>query len=191
DGGARMIDLTTSYLGLSLKNPLVASASPLCEDLVNLRDMEDDGAAAVVLHSLFEEQLALEGQDLDRQLSRGAESFPEALSYFPDMADYNFGPEGYLEHIREAKAALDIPVIASLNGSTTGGWVRYAREIEKAGADALELNIYYLPTDPNRTGQEVEQRYCDLVALVRSRVRIPVAVKLGPYFSALANLARR
>jgi dihydroorotate dehydrogenase (fumarate) len=186
-----MIDLTTNYLGLALKNPLVASASPLCEDLVNLRDMEEAGAAAVVLHSLFEEQLALEGQNLDRQLSQGAESFAEALTYLPDMADYNFGPEGYLEHIREAKAALGIPVIASLNGSTTGGWVRFAREIEEAGADALELNIYYLPTDPRRTGQEVEQRYCDLVALVRSHVRIPVAVKIGPYFSALANLARR
>jgi dihydroorotate dehydrogenase (fumarate) len=186
-----VIDLTTNYLGLPLKNPLVASASPLCEDLANLRDMEEAGAAAVVLHSLFEEQLSLEGKTLDRDLSRGAESFPEALHYFPDLADYNFGPEGYLEHIREAKATLDIPVVASLNGSSTGGWVRFAREIEEAGADALELNIYHLPTDPNMTGQEVEQRYVDLVALVRSHVRIPVAVKLGPFFSALANFARR
>src|SRR5262249_328810 len=128
-----MIDLSTTYLGLPLRNPLVVSASPLCEDLDNLVAMEEAGAAAIVLHSLFEEQLTLERQDLTRNLFRGTESFPEALSYFPDMADYNLGPEGYLEHIRQAKAAARIPVIASLNGTSLGGWVRYARDIEAAG----------------------------------------------------------
>jgi dihydroorotate dehydrogenase (fumarate) len=185
------MDLTTTYLGLTLRNPLVVSASPLSEDLDNLRRMEDSGAAAVVLHSLFAEQLSLESQDLDRQLSRGAESFPEALSYFPDMADYNFGPEGYLEHVHQAKAAVAIPVIASLNGTSSGSWVRYAREIEKAGADALELNVYTIPTDPAQAGAQVEQSVCDLVRQVRAAVQIPLAVKLSPFYTAPAHLARQ
>jgi dihydroorotate dehydrogenase (fumarate) len=184
-----MIDLTTTYLGWSLKNPLIVSASPLSEDLDNLRRMEDSGAAAVVLHSLFEEQIHLESQDLSRQLERGTESFAEALTYFPDMADYNFGPEGYLEHIRQAKAALDIPVIASLNGASVGGWTRYAREIQEAGADALELNIYSLPTDPKLSGTQVETMYVNLVRQVKNSLRIPLAVKLGPFFTAFANFA--
>jgi len=186
-----MIDLSTVYLGLSLRNPLVVSASPLSEDVISIREMEDAGAAAVVLPSLFEEQLALESQDLAHHLSHGTETFAEALTYFPDMADYNFGPEGYMEHIRQAKSGVDIPIIASLNGTQPGGWVRFAREMEQAGADALELNIYYLPTEPKRTSEEVEQSYCDLVSLVKANVHIPVAVKLSPYFTAIANLAAR
>jgi dihydroorotate dehydrogenase (fumarate) len=185
-----MIDLSTTYLGLALENPLVVSASPLCEDLTYLQQMEQAGAAAVVLHSLFEEQLAIESTDLDRQLSRGTESFAEALTYFPDMTDYNLGPEGYLEHICEAKALLRIPVIASLNGSSLSGWVRFARLIEEAGADALELNIFSIPTDPKQSAALVEQDYCDLVRQVKAAVGIPVAVKLAPFFTALAHFAR-
>ena len=186
-----MIDLSTSYLGLKLKNPLVVSPSPLCEDLGNIRRMEDAGAAAVVLHSLFEEQITLESQDLDHFLTHGTESFAEALSYFPDMGQYNLGPDGYLEHIRKAKAAVKIPIIGSLNGVSTGGWISYAKKMEQAGADALELNIYYIPTDPEMTGAQVEQMYADLVRDMRASVKIPVAVKLGPYFTALASMARR
>jgi dihydroorotate dehydrogenase (fumarate) len=184
-------DLSTTYLGLRLRNPLVVSASPLSEDLVTIVEMEEAGAAAVVLPSLFEEQLLLEGENLSHHLSAGTESFPEALNYLPEMADYNLGPDGYLELIREAKAAVKIPVIASLNGVTPGGWLRFAREMEEAGADAIELNTYYLPTSPRRTGAEVEQGYVDLVGRVKAGVRIPVAVKIAPYFSALANVARR
>jgi dihydroorotate dehydrogenase (fumarate) len=186
-----MIDLSTTYLGLHLRNPLVVSASPLCEDLDNLVAMEEAGASAIVLHSLFEEQLTLESQDLTRNLYRGTESFPEALTYFPDMADYNLGPDGYLEHIRQAKAAVKIPVIASLNGTSQGGWIRYAKEIEEAGADALELNIYSIPSHPDLTGLQVEHSYYELVKRIKSHIRIPLAVKLGPYFTALANLAQQ
>jgi len=186
-----MIDLSTRYLGLRLASPLVASPSPLCESLDNIRAMEDAGAAAVVLHSLFEEQIALESFHLDRHLSHGTESYAEALNYFPDLHNYNLGPEGYLEHLRQAKEAVDIPIVGSLNGVSTGGWIDYAKKIEEAGADALELNIYYLPTDPTLTGAEVEQMYLDLVRDVKASVSIPVAVKLGHAFSALANLAPR
>jgi dihydroorotate dehydrogenase (fumarate) len=186
-----MVDLSTSYLGLALRSPLVASASPLCEKVDNIRRMEDAGAGAVVLHSLFEEQITLESHHLDRYLSQGAESFAESLTYFPDMTAYNLGPDGYLEHIRRAKAAVAIPIIGSLNGVSTGGWIRYARRIEEAGADALELNVYYIPTDPEVTAAEVERMYVDLVHDVAASVRIPVAVKLGHSFSAMANLARR
>jgi dihydroorotate dehydrogenase (fumarate) len=186
-----MVDLTTRYLGLTLKNPLVASASPLCEDIDNIRRMEDAGAGAVVLHSLFEEQITLEGHDLDRYLTHGAESFAEALTYFPDMTEYNLGPEGYLDHLRRAKAAVDIPIIGSLNGVSSGGWIRYARKIEEAGADALELNVYFIPTNAEMTGAEVEQVYVDLVRDVKASIRIPVAVKVGHAFSAIANVGRR
>jgi dihydroorotate dehydrogenase (fumarate) len=184
-------DLSTTYLGLRLASPIVASSSPLCESLDNLRRMEDAGAAAVVLHSLFEEQLALESNGLDRALAEGAESNPEASGYFPDLKSYNLGPDGYLEHIRKAKAALGIPVIGSINGVTRGAWVRYAKKIEEAGADAVELNVFFIPTDPKLTATEVEQRYCDLVRDVKSAIRIPLAVKVGHQFSAFANLARR
>jgi dihydroorotate dehydrogenase (fumarate) len=186
-----MIDLTTSYMGLTLKNPLVVSASPLGQSLSAMVRAEEAGAAAIVLHSLFEEQIHLEGEDLDRVLNGSAESYPEALTYFPDMADYNLGPEGYLEHIREAKMVLGVPLIASLNGASLGGWVRFAKEIEEAGADALELNIYFLPTDPDVTGAAVDNRYIEIVRAVRASVGLPLAVKIGPYFSAPAAFARR
>jgi dihydroorotate dehydrogenase (fumarate) len=185
------MDLTTNYLGLTLRNPLVVSASPLAEEIGNIRRMEEAGAGAVVLHSLFEEQIAVESYELDRYLSYGAESYAESLSYFPDLTGYNLGPEGYLEHIAKAKAAVGIPVIASLNGSSPGGWTRYAKKIEEAGADALELNIYTISADPEVSAAEVEQTYCDLVSQVKEGVSIPVAVKLPPYFSAMAHLARR
>jgi len=185
-----MIDLSTRYLGLSLASPLVASASPLSESLDNIRAMEDAGAAAVVLHSLFEEQIDVEREHLDRYLSHGAESHPEALDYFPDLAGYNLGPDGYLEHLRRAKEAVGIPIIGSLNGVSTGGWIEFARKMQQAGADALELNIFYVPTDPALSGVQVERMYVDLVRDVKASVSIPVAVKLGHAFSAPANLAR-
>jgi dihydroorotate dehydrogenase (fumarate) len=186
-----MTDLSTTYLGLKLKNPLVVSPSPLCEEIGNLRRMEDAGAAAVVLHSLFEEQITLESRELDRSLSAGTESFAESLTYFPDMTSYNLGPEGYLEHIRKAKAAVSIPIIGSLNGVSTGGWIDYAKKIEEAGADALELNIFHIPTDPEMEGGQVERMYCDLAVQVKASVRIPLAVKLSLYFSSMVNMARR
>jgi dihydroorotate dehydrogenase (fumarate) len=186
-----MIDLTTTYLGLNLRNPLVCSASPLCQDLEALRRMEEAGAAAVVLHSLFEEQLTLESLDLSRYLDQGTEGYAESLSYLPDMSRYNLGTEGYLEHIALAKGLLTIPVIASLNGRTRGGWVQYARRIEQAGADALELNVYEVSTDPERSAASVENDLVGLVSDVVREVRIPVAVKLGPFYTAPAHLARR
>jgi dihydroorotate dehydrogenase (fumarate) len=186
-----MPDLSTTYLGLPLRSPLVASASPLCEEVANIRRMEDAGAGAVVLHSLFEEQITLESQHLDRYLAHGTETFAESLTYLPEAPRDRLGPDGYLEHVRRAKAAVDIPVIGSLNGISAGGWTDYARRIQEAGADALELNVYYIPTDPEMTGAEVEQRYVDLAREVRGAVGIPVALKLGHAFSAMANLARR
>ncbi len=185
------MDLTTQYLGLTLKNPVVASASPLSEDVGKIRKLEDAGAAAVVLHSLFEEQITLESVELDQRLSQATEAFAEALSYFPDLTGYNLGPEGYLEHIARAKAAVGIPIIASLNGVSKGGWICYAKGMEEAGADALELNIFTIQTDRRLTGAELEQAYCDLVREVTASVNIPVAVKLTPYFTAMANIARR
>lgn len=186
-----MIDLTTTYLGMALKNPVVASSSPICKTLDGIRKLEDAGAAAIVLHSLFEEQLTLESHDLDHHLWQGSETYAESLSFFPELQDYNLGPEGYLEHLRKAKEAVSVPVIASLNGISTGGWVRYARHMQEAGADAIELNMYFLPTDPNLTGAAMEDIYVDLVRAVKAEVRVPVAVKVGPYFSAMANMARR
>lgn len=186
-----MIDLSTHYLGLPLRNPIVCSSSPLCQDLQSLLRMEEMGAAAVVLHSLFEEQLTLESMDLARFLEEGTESYAESTSYFPNMQQYNLGPEGYLEHIVQAKGCLEIPVIASLNGHTRGGWVKYARLIEEAGADALELNVYELAADPERSGSQVEDDLVALVGDVVREVKIPVAVKLGPYYTAPAHLARR
>jgi len=186
-----MTDLSTQYLGLTLKNPLVVSASPLCQSIDNIRRMEDAGAGAVVLHSLFEEQLTLESRELDRFLSEGTESFAEALSYFPDVTNYKMGPEGYLQHIQQAKAAVKIPIIASLNGVSAGGWTKYAKNMEEAGADALELNIYYIATQTDMSSTEVEQMYIDLLSQVKATVRIPVAVKLGPYFTSVANFAQK
>lgn len=184
-------DLTTSYLGLKLRTPLVASASPLSKDLGNILRLEDAGASAIVLHSLFEEQIQLESGELDRFLTESAESYSEAASYFPELAGYNFGPEPYVEHLRKAKESVDVPVIGSLNGVSTGGWIRYAQMMEQAGADALELNIYYLPTDLEMTSEKLEDIYFDLVSHVKASVRIPVAVKLGPYFTAFAHMAAR
>ncbi len=186
------MDLRTTYLGLNLKNPLVASPSPLARELGNIRRMEDAGAAAVVLNSLFEEEINMESQALDRYLSEGTESFAEALTYFPEARSYRaIGPDAYLEHIFRAKQAVGIPIIASLNGVSTGGWIRYAKEMEGAGADALELNIYYLPTSIALSGVEVEQIYIDLVRDVRASINIPIAVKLSPYFSSTANMMHR
>ena len=184
------MDLTTNYLGMTLKNPLVPSSSPLMRTMENLRAMEDAGAAAVVLHSLFEEQITQESHTLNHYLTQGVESHPEALSYFPEASEYKTGPDEYLEHIQRAKKTLDIPVIASLNGVSTGGWVKYAKQIEEAGADALELNVYYIPTDPNLTGNEVEQIYLDVLKDVKTAVNLPIAMKLNPYFSSMANTAR-
>ena len=186
-----MIDLSTKYLGLELRNPLVVAASPLCKEIANLRHMEDAGASAIVLHSLFEEQINIESNELDRYLWDGTDVSAESTSMFPDLANYNIGPDGYLEHIRQAKQAVAIPVIASLNGVSRGGWVSYAREAEQAGADALELNVYFIPADPRSTGDEVEKLYVDLVTEVRRTVSIPVAVKVGPFFSSFANMAQR
>ncbi len=186
-----MPDLKTTYLGLELDSPIVVSSSPLCEDLDNLRRMEEAGAGAVVLQSLFEEQITTEQQAFDYFVNQGGESFAEALSYFPNMEPYNHGPEAYLEHVRAAREAVEMPVIASLNGVSTGGWIRYARLIEEAGADALELNLYYLPTHPSQTGAQVEEMYLTLVRDVVRSVSLPVTLKLTPYFSALANMAHR
>lgn len=183
------MDLRIDYLGLELRSPLVPSASPLSESIDTIRRLEDAGAAAIVMHSLFEEQLTRESHRLDHYLDYGTESFAEALSYFPDAGSYNVGPDAYLEHVRRAKEACDIPIIGSLNGISSGGWTGYARQIEEAGADALELNIYYIPTDPSMTGTAVEQRYVEIVSAVRSATTIPLAVKIGPFFSAMANMA--
>jgi dihydroorotate dehydrogenase (fumarate) len=186
-----MIDLTTHYLGLKLRNPLVVAASPLCKDLTNLRHMEDSGASAVVLHSLFEEQLNIEANELDRFLWDGLDISAESTSIFPDLGNYNIGPDHYLEHIHQAKQTISIPVIASLNGVSNGGWVAYARQIEQAGADALELNVYFIPAESGASAEDVEQLYVDLVAEVRATIKIPLAVKVGPFFSSFANMAHR
>lgn len=186
------MDLTTTYLGLKLKNPIVPSASPLSRQLSTLRQMEDAGAAAVVLYSLFEEEINMESRTLDRYLTEGTESFAEALSYFPEAPTYRaIGPDAYLEHIFRAKKAVDIPIIGSLNGVSTGGWIKYAKEIEGAGADALELNTYYLPTSLDLTGAEVENIYLELLRDVKAAVSIPVALKLSPFFSGTANMMQR
>ena len=186
-----MVDLTTYYMGMKLRTPLVVSASPLSQEIGSIRRLEDVGASAVVLYSLFEEQLRQESLELDYHLNTGTESFAESLSFFPQASEYRLGPEGYLEHIRKARQAVGIPIIASLNGATAGGWAEYAREIEEAGADALECNIYSIPTDPDVTSAEIEQTYIDIVKSVKKSVSIPVAVKISPYFSNLANMAKR
>jgi dihydroorotate dehydrogenase (fumarate) len=186
------MDLSTTYMSMPLKNPIVPSSSPLSEGLDNIRRLEDAGAAAVVMFSLFEEQITHESHELDHYLSYGADSFGEALSYFPKMTAYNAGPDGYLDLIRQAKQAVDIPIIGSLNGVSLGGWIQYACEIEAAGADALELNIYYIATNPIfMSGLEVEEMYLEVLGAVARRVSIPVAMKLSPYFSSTAYMTRR
>jgi len=186
-----MIDLSTQYLGLSLSSPLVVSASPLSRDIDGICRLEDAGASAVVLYSLFEEQLRQEEVDLQYHLSAGTESFAESLTYFPQPSEFHTGPEGYLNHIRKAKSSVRLPIIASLNGSTLGGWTKFAGEIERAGADAIECNLYYIPTDANLTAADVEKTYIEIVRAVKSTVTIPVAVKLSPFFSNFSNMAQR
>lgn len=183
------MDLTTRYLGLHLQNPLVAGASPLTGVLDNIRRLEDFGAGAVVLPSIFEEQIEREAELLERLVTTGMDSHPEALGYFPASVSQRTGPGPYLDLVRRAVEAVDIPVIASLNGITDHGWVDYARQIEEAGANALELNIYFIPADLEMTGRDVERRYTDVLEAVRRAIKIPIAVKLGPYFSATAHMA--
>jgi dihydroorotate dehydrogenase (fumarate) len=185
------MDLSTNYLGLKLRTPLVPAASPLSEEIDTIKALEDAGAAAVVLYSLFEEQLRQDRAELAHHLEHGTYSTPEALTYFPQPEAFRLGPEEYLEHIAKARQAVRIPVIASLNGSSVGGWTAYAKAIEAAGAHALELNIYYIPTDMNLSSAEVEQTYLDILQAVKSAVTIPVAVKLSPFFTNFANMAKR
>ena len=187
-----MVDISTTYLGLELRSPLVVgAAAPLTEDITNVKRLEDAGASAIVLHSLFEEQLLEERYALYHHIAHNAESHPEATSYFPDREVFHVGSEGYLEQIRYAKRAVDIPIIASLNSFTIGAWSNYAQQVEQAGADAIELNIYSIPTDLNLTGKQVEQNYLDIVRAVENSVNLPVAVKLSPFFSNMANMAKR
>jgi dihydroorotate dehydrogenase (fumarate) len=186
-----MVDLTTKYLGLSLKNPIVPSASPLSRKISGIRQLEDVGAAAITMYSLFEEQIEIEALAQHNFLEQTVFMSAEATAYFPKAADYNCGPEDYLELIQEAKAAVDIPIIGSLNGVTTGGWTRYAKLIEEAGADALELNVYLIPTRVNLTSDGVENTYLEILREVKAQVKIPVAMKLSPFFSAMPNVAYR
>jgi len=185
------MDLSTTYLGLKLKNPLVASASPLSHTVDGMKRLEDAGTAAIVMYSLFEEQIAHEAAELDHYLNYGKESFAEALTYFPEPQEYNVGPDEYVELVRKAKESLDIPVIGSLNGISPGGWIGYAKKIAEAGADALELNVYYIPTDPDVTSTDVEDRYLEVLSAVHHTVGIPVSMKLSPFFSSMAHMARR
>lgn len=186
-----MIDLSTTYLGLHLKNPLVASASPVSKNVDTAKRLEEAGVSAIVMYSLFEEQIVHTSLEIDYMLSHGAESFAEALTYLPDADSYMVGPDYYIDQLHALKRNVHIPVIGSLNGVSPGGWLHYARMIEEAGADAIELNTYYLPTDPNLTSAELEQRYIDLVKAVKEEIKIPLAVKLSPFFTALPNLCWR
>lgn len=185
------MDLSTTYLGLQLRSPLMPSACPLTREVDEIKRAEDAGAGAIVLPSVFEEQIQRESAELDHALEQGTQSFAEALSYFPQVGEFRLGPEDYLEHVAAAKAATKVPIIASLNGASLGGWTDYAKKIQQAGADALELNIYYIPTDPNLTSVEVEKTYLDILKAVKGAVTIPVAVKLSPFFSSMANMARQ
>lgn len=185
------MDLTTTYLGLSLKNPIVPSASPLSRELDTVKKLEDAGASAIIMYSLFEEQIQFEAAELTHFLEHGTDSFAEATSYFPEPEDYHMGPDEYLEQIRKIKKTVDIPVIASLNGVSTGGWIDIAKKMQDAGSDALELNVYYIPTDPRLAAEDVEEIYEDVLKAVKNAVRIPVSVKLSPYFTSLANVANK
>jgi dihydroorotate dehydrogenase (fumarate) len=185
------MDLTTRYLGLTLKNPLVPSASPLSYSLDTMKRLEDAGASAIVMYSLFEEQISHEAAELAHYLTHGTESYAEAVSYFPDPGEYKTGPDEYLEQVRKAVRSLEVPVIASLNGVSAGGWTDYAKKIEEAGADALELNVYYIPTDTAMSSHQVEEMYINVLKAVKKSIHIPVAIKLSPYFSSMANMAVR
>jgi dihydroorotate dehydrogenase (fumarate) len=186
-----MVDLSTTYLGLKLKNPLVASASPLSEKVETVHQLEEAGIAAVVMYSLFEEQVIHESLELNHYLDYGTESFAEALTYFPNIGRYSIGSDVYIQHLSQVKKTVKIPVIGSLNGVSTGGWIDYTRKIEDAGADALELNIYYLPFDPELSSTELEKTYIQLVCNVKARIKIPLAVKISPFFTGMANVCRR
>ncbi len=185
------MDLTTTYMGLALRNPLIASASPLNGDIGNLQALEDHGAGAVVLPSVFEEQIVAEQREVEARTRVAATGFAEAQSYFPSSDDYGFGADRYLEIVRGAKEAVGIPVIASLNCTTPAGWADYARAIEQAGADAIELNVYFIPADMAMTGDDVERRYVDVLRVVKTATTVPVAVKLSPYVSAMGDMARQ
>ena len=185
-----MVDLTTTYLGLPLKNPLVASASPLFEKVENARRMEEAGVSAIVMYSLFEEQIIHESLELDHFLNANTESFAEALTYFPNAGKYSLSPENYIDHLHKIKQAVKIPVIGSLNGVSTGGWIQYARKMQDAGADALELNPYFIPNDPDLTGTELEDAKVTLVKDVCAQVKIPVSVKISPYFTSMPKVGR-
>jgi len=185
------MDLTTDYLGFTLKSPLVASASPLSDDVDNIKRMEDSGASAVVLYSLFEEQIIHDQEELYYHTEAHNEAYAESITFYPDLPDFQTGPEQYLDHIRKAKEAVGVPVIASLNGSSLGGWTQFSKRIEEAGADALELNIYSIPTDIDTPGSEVEERYVEVVKAVKAAINIPVAVKISPFFSNMANMAKK
>ena len=184
-----MVDLSTTYLGLNLKNPLVASSSPLSEKVESVQKLEEAGVAAVVMYSLFEEQIVQESLKLDADLDRGSYTFAEALDYLPQHGKFSVGPEAYLEQIKKLKQAVSIPIIGSLNGFSTGGWVDYAKKIEDAGADALELNMYYLEIKPEITSSELENTYLELVSDIRKQVQIPIAIKLSPFYTAIPNFA--
>jgi len=186
-----MTDLSTTYLGLNLRNPIVASASPLSKKVDRARALEEAGISAIVMYSLFEEQIIHESLELDHYLNRGSESFAEALSYLPDGGLYGISPEKYLNHLAGLKKALKIPVIGSLNGVSKGGWTSYARRIEEAGADALELNMYYIPTDVNMTSGDIEAMQVELVAEVKSAIKIPLAVKISPFVTSIPNFTKR
>jgi dihydroorotate dehydrogenase (fumarate) len=185
------MDLSTTYMGMKLKNPIVPSASPLTEKIDNIKRLEDAGASAVVMHSLFEEQINQESQILDHYLSYGTESYAEALQYFPEAHEYKVGPDEYLNLIQLAKRTLRIPIIGSLNGVSAGGWIEYAKKIQQAGADALELNIYFLPTDADMDGAKVEEMYVEVVRSVKKSITIPVAVKISPFFSSIGNMVKK
>ncbi|MDD5363338.1 MAG: dihydroorotate dehydrogenase-like protein [Ignavibacteria bacterium] len=185
------MDLSTTYMGLKLKNPIVPSASPLSRTVDMVKRLEDAGSAAVVVYSLFEEQLTHDANEMDHYLTNGTESFAEALTYFPAASEFHMGPEEYLRHISNLKSAVSIPVIGSLNGVSAGGWMKYAKLIEEAGADALELNVYYIPTDIDKDGTIIEEIYIRDLLKIKKSIKIPVAMKLSPYFSSMSNMAKK
>ncbi|RMH14796.1 MAG: dihydroorotate dehydrogenase-like protein, partial [Planctomycetota bacterium] len=184
-----MIDLSTNYLGLRLTNPIIAGASPMTNSVDSAKRLEDAGAGAIVMPSLFEEQIDAEALATTAALESHMDSFGEAVSFMPEPEEYRIGPDDYLDRLRQIKEALDVPVIASLNGSTRGGWLSYAKSLEQAGADALELNVYYVPTDGDESGEQIEQHIREMVSEVRRGIAIPIAVKLSPFYTSLTNFA--
>jgi dihydroorotate dehydrogenase (fumarate) len=186
-----MVDLSTTYLGLKLKNPLVASASPLSEKVETVKELEAAGISAIVMYSLFEEQIIHESLELDHFLFYGTEISAEIDSFYPQSGKYTLKADAYVEQLRKIKQAVKIPVIGSLNGVSSGGWIKYAKKIEEAGADALELNLYFLPTNPNQTATQIEENYINLVHDIRSSINIPLAIKLSPFFTSIPNIAKR